>query len=214
MSFSPFQDVCFVKHSLQQTLVMDVCAVITDAYAEMMLDSSTIIFSVIRLRSLNTIDFDDFAYTVVSVMTWTTAEVGVIIMVASSALLRPVFDKLFHRVLSLSGSRHQLGRSNPYANSHTAQSRMGSRLRKDNFVSVGDGTGASSHPFPSSSTTTTAPTTTQIQIHLPHHHRSKSLGTAEMASMMTTRTRGATAATTAASDVAARRMSMSIANGC
>lgn len=72
-------------------------------------------------------------------MTWTVAEAGVIIMVASSALLRPVFDKLFHRVLSLTGSRYALGPSNLYANS---QSKMGSRLRKE-FVNVGDGTGVS-----------------------------------------------------------------------
>lgn len=65
----------------------------------------TIVFSVIRLVSLRMIDFDDFSYTVPLVMAWTTAENGVIIMVASSALLRPVFDRMLGRLASLSGSR-------------------------------------------------------------------------------------------------------------
>lgn len=65
----------------------------------------TIVFSAIRLASLKTVDFDDFSYTVPKVMIWTTAENGVIIIVASSALLRPVFDKMIGRLASLSGNR-------------------------------------------------------------------------------------------------------------
>ena len=68
-------------------------------------------------------------------MTWTTAEAGVAILVASSALLRPVFDGLFHRVLSLSSVKTP-GPSNvsdPYMGS---QSRMNAKQRRE-FVNVG-----------------------------------------------------------------------------
>lgn len=71
----------------------------------------TVVFSAIRLASLRTVDFDDFSYTVPMVMIWTTAENGVIIIVASSALLRPVFDKMLGRLASLSGSRNRPGNS-------------------------------------------------------------------------------------------------------
>ncbi|KKY36501.1 putative integral membrane protein [Diaporthe ampelina] len=95
----------------------------------------TIAFSAVRLTSLNSIDFEDFSYTVIPVMTWTTAEAGVAILVASSALLRPVFDGLFHRVLSLSSVKTP-GPSNvsdPYMGS---QSRMNAKQRRE-FVNVG-----------------------------------------------------------------------------
>lgn len=101
----------------------------------------TIVFSVIRLKSLRSIDFNDFSYTVVPVMTWTTAENGVIIMVASSALLRPVFDKVFSNLLSLSGSKNRLGGTSdqyPYGQNSRPGMRRGSRIRKE-FISVNDG---------------------------------------------------------------------------
>lgn len=104
----------------------------------------SIIFSVIRLISLNSMNFDDFAYTVIHVMIWTTAEVGVIIMVASSALLQPVFDKMFSGILSLSGSKNNSRPSQRHINS---KSKMGSRSRKD-FVAVGDGTEVSTSSLP------------------------------------------------------------------
>ncbi|KAF3766241.1 hypothetical protein M406DRAFT_290634 [Cryphonectria parasitica EP155] len=103
----------------------------------------TVVFSVVRLFSLNSIDFDDFSYTVPEVMVWTSAENGVIILVASSALLRPVFDKMFHGLLSLSGSRNRLGDASnqyPYGQNSRSGLGMGSRMRKE-FVSVGDGDG-------------------------------------------------------------------------
>ena len=58
------------------------------------------IFAVLRLLSLRSLDFGDFSYTVPPVITWTYAETGVVILVACSPLLRPVFDKLFGRMLS------------------------------------------------------------------------------------------------------------------
>lgn len=99
----------------------------------------TIIFSVIRLRSLNEIDFDDFSYTVPPVMTWTAAENAILILVASSALLRPVFDKMFGRLLSLT-SRNRLGTGDKYAYGQNSRSGLGlgSRKRKE-FISVTDG---------------------------------------------------------------------------
>ncbi|ROW02581.1 hypothetical protein VPNG_07892 [Cytospora leucostoma] len=96
----------------------------------------TIIFSAIRLRSLNAVDFDDFAYTIIPAMTWTTAESGVAILVASSALLRPVFDKVFRGIMSLSpsGSPRPSGTTLPYLRS---QSKVKMKARRE-FVTVGD----------------------------------------------------------------------------
>lgn len=102
----------------------------------------TVVFSVVRLRSLKSIDFDDFSWTVVPVMTWTTAENAVLIMVASSALLRPVFDKLFGRLLSLT-SKSRLGGTGdryPYGQDSRSGLGLGSRKRKE-FISVNDGDG-------------------------------------------------------------------------
>ncbi|KAK7707030.1 hypothetical protein SLS64_007239 [Diaporthe eres] len=96
----------------------------------------TIAFSAVRLTSLNSIDFEDFSYTVIPVMTWTTAEAGVAILVASSALLRPVFDKLFHRILSLSSERNP-GPSDASAPYMGSQSRMNGKQRRE-FMNVGD----------------------------------------------------------------------------
>lgn len=60
---------------------------------------SSVAFATIRLLSFRQLDFNDFAYTVVDVVTWTYAEMGVVIMVACSPLLRPVFDKVFRRFM-------------------------------------------------------------------------------------------------------------------
>lgn len=98
--------------------------------------NSTIAFSAVRLTSLNSIDFEDFSYTVIPVMTWTTAEAGVAILVASSALLRPVFDKMFHRILSLSSEKTP-GPSDHSAPYMGSQSRMNGKQRRE-FVNVGD----------------------------------------------------------------------------
>lgn len=100
----------------------------------------TVVFSAIRLASLRTVDFDDFSYTVPMVMIWTTAENGVIIIVASSALLRPVFDKMLGRLASLSGSRNRPGNSDVQhgdtVGSHSLERQ--SPLRKEVFHGDGD----------------------------------------------------------------------------
>lgn len=73
--------------------------------------------------------------------TWTTAENGIIILVASSALLRPVFDKLFGRLLSLTSTRNRLGDTGeryPYGQGSRSGLGLGSRKRKE-FISVTDG---------------------------------------------------------------------------
>lgn len=109
----------------------------------------TVVFSIIRLKSLNSIDFDDFSWTVAPVMTWTTAENGILIMVASSALLRPVLDKMFGRLLSLT-SRNRLGDTGeqyPYGQSSRSGLGLGSRKRKE-FISVNDGDGNGVSPPP------------------------------------------------------------------
>lgn len=62
--------------------------------------------------SLRDIDFGDFSYTIPTAITWTYAEMGVIILVACSPMLRPLFDQLFKRFLSNIG---RSGGSGPYA---------------------------------------------------------------------------------------------------
>ncbi|KAJ4417303.1 hypothetical protein N0V82_006247 [Gnomoniopsis sp. IMI 355080] len=103
----------------------------------------TIVFSAIRLASIRTVDFDDFSYTVPMVMIWTTAENGVIIIVASSALLRPVFDKMLGRLTSLSGNRSKPMDSDVQYDCETGANRSlerESRVRKVSaFAGNGDG---------------------------------------------------------------------------
>lgn len=101
----------------------------------------TVVFSVIRLISLQIVDFDDFSYTVPKLMIWTAAENGVIIVVASSALLRPVFDQLVDRLALLSGSRTRPGNSDNQHRYGTGGSRSlegESSARKETVYAGGD----------------------------------------------------------------------------
>lgn len=108
----------------------------------------SVVFAVLRLLSLRDLDFDDFSYTVPSVVTWTAAETGVVILVACSPLLRPIFDKLFRRFLSSGRSRNQYNygssRNTPQFNSQShmqPKSKASSKARsktRSGFVTVGD----------------------------------------------------------------------------
>ncbi|KAF5001739.1 hypothetical protein FDECE_10872 [Fusarium decemcellulare] len=101
----------------------------------------TIIFAILRLFSLRSIDFKDFSYTVPEVITWTYAETGVVILVACSPLLRPIFDKTFTRFLSSARSKTPYGPShdsrNNLNNAPIMPPKMNHKMR-NGFVTVGD----------------------------------------------------------------------------
>ncbi|KAH7136725.1 hypothetical protein B0J13DRAFT_625367 [Dactylonectria estremocensis] len=100
----------------------------------------SVIFAIIRLISLRKIDFDDFSYSVPEVITWTYAECGVVILVACSPLLRPIFDKLFRRFLSSAKRTDQYGpsyESRNFQNSANTVPKMGSKMRSG-FMTVGE----------------------------------------------------------------------------
>ncbi|KAF7550135.1 hypothetical protein G7Z17_g5908 [Cylindrodendrum hubeiense] len=100
----------------------------------------SVIFAIVRLISLRKIDFDDFSYSVPEVITWTYAECGVVILVACSPLLRPIFDKLFRRFLSSAKRTDQDGpsyESRTFKNSANTTPKTGSHMRS-NFLTVGE----------------------------------------------------------------------------
>jgi hypothetical protein len=101
---------------------------------------SSVIFAVLRLLSLRNLDFEDFSYTVPSVITWTYAETGVIILVACSSLLRPVFDQLFKKLLSTRSQKSGPSReASDYILNSKAVSYSKSRSKaRDGFITVGD----------------------------------------------------------------------------
>ncbi|KAF9872095.1 integral membrane protein [Colletotrichum karsti] len=71
----------------------------------------TIVFGALRLASVFAVDFLDFSYTSPTAMIWASAEVGVALMVSSSPILRPVFDRVFGRFIST--LRSSAGRTDP-----------------------------------------------------------------------------------------------------
>lgn len=103
--------------------------------------NSSVIFAVLRLFSLRSIDFDDFSYTVPKVITWTYAETGVVILVACSPLLRPIFDKTFRGFLSGNkSSSNQVGpsyNSHAISNSASTNPKVGGK-RKSGFMTMGE----------------------------------------------------------------------------
>lgn len=108
-----------------------------------MFSCRSVIFAVLRLLSLRNLDFEDFAYTVPSVVTWTAAETGVVILVACSPLLRPIFDKLFRRFLSSARSRNQYNnygtsQNTPHFHSQSHIQSKSKNKTRGGFVTVGD----------------------------------------------------------------------------
>ncbi|TEA15717.1 Satratoxin biosynthesis SC1 cluster protein 4 [Colletotrichum sidae] len=71
----------------------------------------TIVFGALRLASVYAVDFNDFSFTSPTAMIWTSAEMGVALMVSSSPILRPVFDRVFGRFIST--LRSSAGRTDP-----------------------------------------------------------------------------------------------------
>ncbi|KAL1857639.1 hypothetical protein VTK73DRAFT_8021 [Phialemonium thermophilum] len=103
----------------------------------------TVVFSILRLVSLRSVDFNDFAFTVPDVIIWTYAETGVVLLVACSPLLRPIFDKVFRPFLSITRSKSERpshGGSIDYltsGNGPSQQPKIKSK-RRSGFVTVGD----------------------------------------------------------------------------
>ncbi|KAM5360512.1 hypothetical protein ACJZ2D_013688 [Fusarium nematophilum] len=100
----------------------------------------SVIFAILRLFSLRSIDFGDFSYTVPEVITWTYAETGVVILVACCPLLRPIFDKTFTRFLSSTRSKNQYGPSQGsrnYNSSANIAPKMSGKM-KSGFMTVND----------------------------------------------------------------------------
>ncbi|KAL0932859.1 uncharacterized protein CTRU02_211822 [Colletotrichum truncatum] len=71
----------------------------------------TIVFGSLRLASIFAVDFLDFSFTSPTAMIWASAEIGVALMVSSSPVLRPVFDRIFGRFIST--LRSSAGRTDP-----------------------------------------------------------------------------------------------------
>jgi hypothetical protein len=69
----------------------------------------------VRMSGIFTIDFSDFTYAATQTSIWSVSEIGTAIVVASSPMIRPIFDKIFH---SLSSSIRST-RNGPYDQSHT-----------------------------------------------------------------------------------------------
>ncbi|KAK7446482.1 integral membrane protein [Colletotrichum acutatum] len=73
----------------------------------------TIVFGALRLASVFSVDFLDFSFTSPNAMVWSSAEMGVALMISSSPILRPVFDRIFGRFIST--LRSSADRTNPHA---------------------------------------------------------------------------------------------------
>ncbi|KXH40966.1 integral membrane protein [Colletotrichum salicis] len=78
----------------------------------------TIVFGALRLASVFSVDFLDFSYTSPNAMVWSSAEMGVALMVSSSPILRPVFDRIFGRFIST--LRSSADRTNPHAKNYNS----------------------------------------------------------------------------------------------
>ncbi|KAI0595078.1 hypothetical protein F4775DRAFT_571343 [Biscogniauxia sp. FL1348] len=98
----------------------------------------TITFAVLRLMSFKTLDFTDFAYTVPEVILWTYAEVGVVILVACSPLLRPIFDRVFRRFISSARSKSLEPSHGSFNYLNSASQPKNKSAVRSGFRSVGD----------------------------------------------------------------------------
>ncbi|KAF6790390.1 integral membrane protein [Colletotrichum sojae] len=83
----------------------------------------TIVFGGLRLASVFTVDFLDFSYTSPNAMTWSSAEMGVALMVSSSPILRPVFDRVFGRFIST--LRSSANRTDPHSKYYNGAAKSG-----------------------------------------------------------------------------------------
>ncbi|PGH16600.1 hypothetical protein AJ79_01706 [Helicocarpus griseus UAMH5409] len=95
---------------------------------------STIIVGIIRTIKVVSMSFNDPTYTGMVPDLLTILEVGVGIIVSSSTILRPVFDRVFHSISSMPGSfkSYSLSRSQGHSHSHS-QSQSRSRSRSTRY---------------------------------------------------------------------------------
>lgn len=73
------------------------------------------------MSGIFTIDFTDFTFTETRTSIWSVSEIGTAIVVASSPMLRPLFDKVFHNT----SSSFRTGSNNPYDHSHPKSNDIG-----------------------------------------------------------------------------------------
>ncbi|OCL15437.1 hypothetical protein AOQ84DRAFT_384022 [Glonium stellatum] len=91
----------------------------------------TMITGILRVVVTLSIDFTDFTFAAKGAHIWSVTEIGVSIVVASSPMLRPLFDKVFHTVASFTNvSRTEL--------SCYSIRPGGSSAKSVGFVEVGD----------------------------------------------------------------------------
>ncbi|CZR70297.1 uncharacterized protein PAC_20199 [Phialocephala subalpina] len=64
------------------------------------LGTLTMAISAVRMSGIFTIDFADFTFTATPTSIWSVTEIGTAIVVASSPIIRPLFDKVFHSIVS------------------------------------------------------------------------------------------------------------------
>lgn len=58
------------------------------------------VFGAIRLKEVLSVDFTDFSYSAFASHAWSVVEAGVAIIVVCSIHLRPIFDRVFRRLIT------------------------------------------------------------------------------------------------------------------
>jgi hypothetical protein len=61
---------------------------------------STLAIGAVRMSGIFTINFADFTYEATPTSIWSVTEIGTAIIVASSPIIRPLFDRVFHSIVS------------------------------------------------------------------------------------------------------------------
>lgn len=91
--------------------------------------SSTIVVGIIRTIKVVTMDFKDPSYSGMVPDLLTILEVGVAIIVSSSTILRPVFDRVFHSIASFTGSQKYPDQSNTRSQSRSRSRKLSDSAR-------------------------------------------------------------------------------------
>ncbi|OCK85403.1 hypothetical protein K432DRAFT_318302 [Lepidopterella palustris CBS 459.81] len=93
----------------------------------------TMVIGILRVVAVLNVDFTDFTYAARTAHIYSVVEIGVAIIVACSPTLRPLFDKIFRGITSLSSGN----KSSAYGNRY-ASNRGGNSTTTDGFMKMGD----------------------------------------------------------------------------
>jgi hypothetical protein len=63
---------------------------------------STIVLGILRAKTVTEVDLNDMAYSMIFPDIFCVSEIGFAIIISSSAIIRPVFDRVFHGIRSIS----------------------------------------------------------------------------------------------------------------